>query len=397
MSVDDDDDNEPLLDVQRVDLFTFDAASTASPHLAPTDPWPSPAELEPADEAQLAAARRVLFGATRAHSATRSECARRVATDDAAEVLDVWAALDRNDAAAIARFVAANRIPSSADVAAAVARDAVARRSAVLAQLQLELRLESDLLLELRTLDDVSVMYAVRCGAFSCIDALLDAGAGFTPGTLHSELMPCVRACSRAQVLRMLVNSNVDLLRLEAAFLATRQFGGSDCPFPFRVLRSLLEDAFVFDQSYRRNQLFFTLERVCAAAAAAVPAADADAAIVAFVRCLRHLPRLCRARIVQYAVSVPPPERDTRRLVVARAARGQTWQRATVVDERPEERGGNELCVKFDNWGALFNEWIPAHSERLEPWVHPRWRAVAASARFEPDRAMIQAWLRRQE
>jgi hypothetical protein len=85
MSVDDDDDNEPLLDVQRVDLFTFDAASTASPHLAPTDPWPSPAELEPADEAQLAAARRVLFGATRAHSATRSECARRVATDDAAE------------------------------------------------------------------------------------------------------------------------------------------------------------------------------------------------------------------------------------------------------------------------------------------------------------------------
>jgi hypothetical protein len=380
--------NEPDL----VDLFNFGAFTPTVANTAV--PWPSPVALEPADETLLAAARRVVFGGELA--ATRSECARRLASATAGDddVFAAWSALDVDDGDAIARLVAANRMPSAAQISAAIARDAVAQRVVLVAQLVHELRLESDLLHELRTLDNISVMYAIRCGAFSCIDALLDLGAGFTPGALHVELMPCIRSCSRSQVLRMMVNSNVNLLQLEEAFLFTRQFGGAEGPFPFLLMRSLLEDAYCFDQSYRRNQLFSVLERVCADSA--VPVVDDGGELVAFVRCLRRLPRSCRARIVQFAVAVPPPERDTRRWVVARDW-GHTWMRGRVVDERPEERGGRELFIKFDNWDATFNEWIPAHSDRLVPWVHPRERALVEAAEFEPNEEQVRQWLRRLE
>jgi hypothetical protein len=385
----------------HADLFNFGLSHASSTSDLPTFPWPSPTTLLTSDHALLAAARLVLFGAAGERSATRSECARRVAQEPADDnVFETWSAIDANDGAAIARLVANGRVPNQFGVAvrAAIAQRAVARRLALMAQLRAEMKAESALLQqlqELHNLGQISIMYAIQCNAFSCIDALLDMGAGFSPGALHSELMPCVRVCSRSQIMQMVVNSNIDLLQLEESFLRTRQFGGAQATFPFLQIRSLLEDAFAFDQSYRRNQLFFTLERLCASRNA-VPSANADASTVELVRQIRRLPRVCRAKIVQYAVTVPPPQRDSRRLVVARDE-AHTWMRGSIADERPEERGGRELFIKFDNWDASFNEWIPAHSERLVRWIHPRCRAVAESASFEPNESIVQTWLRRQE
>jgi hypothetical protein len=368
-----------------------------------------PAELDEPALTLLNEARRVIFQAA-GPPANKSECAQRIAdasqtaasSSSAAEshnsaVFRAWRAIDQNDGATLSQIVAHNRLPPR-PIGTAIDQASVERRIRVIAELMRELSAEESLLSELRRCDDINpVVYAVDAGAMSCVDSLLDAGIGFSSRKkFNVELASMVRTCTPQQVARMLANGETNLLHLEESFIRTKQRG--DGPFPFFPMRNVLEEAFAFDQKYRRNQLYFLIERYRAARArgALCAVAGADPAVVAFVECMCELPQLCRALVVQYAVQVPPPPPEPRRLIVVLDT-VRVWIRSVVMNEQINENGERALFVTYENWDSRYDEWIPENSERLRPWVHPRLRAVAEALEFIPDEAIVKHWLKRCE
>lgn len=362
-------------------------------------------DLEQQDLQLLDEARRVIFRAN-GPPANKSECAERIMQHDTqsaastttgpsanSAVFRAWRALDQNDGATLSEIVAKHRLPllpTPIDLAS------IERRMQVIGHLLHELALEDEMLRELSGCQYINpIIYAIDNGAMSCVDGLLDAGVGFSSRkSFNVELASVVRTCSPLQVARMLANCETNLIHLEQSFLLTKQRG--DGPFPFFPMRNALEEAFSFDQKYRRNQLYYLIERYRAARArnALCAVAGADPAVVTFVECMCELPQLCRALVVQFAVQVPPPPPETRRLIVA-IDTVRVWIRAVVLNERTDANGQRSLFITYENWDSRYDEWIPENSDRLRPWVHPRLRAVAEAQEYLPDETIVKHWLKR--
>jgi hypothetical protein len=255
---------------------------------------------------------------------------------------------------------------------AAIDLDLVRRRRAVLRQLAADIAAEQTLLEQVERMQALNPMHvALEASNWpTTVELLLDAGVG-VGGSARTLALAFARLPT-ALVGRLLANSHrdgLDLLFVERCALLTKQSAGG--PFPFLPLRDALESAWCQTLQQQRSELYATIEWLRQTSRQRRAVAGADPAILSFARLCASLPQLCRARVVNFAVSVPPPTAsETDDFVVAVDTVG-VWMRARVLQQRCVA-GVDELFVHYENWGPRYDEWLRRDGNRVRPWVHPR-------------------------
>jgi hypothetical protein len=245
----------------------------------------------------------------------------------------------------------------------------VRRRRAVLRQLAADIAAEQLLLEQVEQMQALNPMHvALEASNWpTTVELLLDAGVGIGGSARTLEL--AFARLPTAQIGRLLANSQLDLLFVERCALLTKQSAGG--PFPFLPLRDALESAWCLTLQQQRSELYATIEWLRLTSRQRRAVAGADPAILSFARLCASLPQLCRARVVNFAVTVPPPTAsETDDFVVAVDTVG-VWMRARVLQQRCVA-GVHELFVHYENWGPRYDEWLRRDGKRVRTWVHPR-------------------------